>query len=211
MFLVLLSVSFLYEEENSLSPHIGHDSVTVGIRRKSLWKQWAVPSRGASACERKLCSCVHECERAYQISIYDHTPERLHDSTHYLLEDFCSANLPYELGKWATWSWLTALRKFKYKRGAPCISLQNQDKKKLNLTIFTPLTLKLMETWAKWNETELRNLLTSPAFLGWAIPLSYVRKEIKKLTGQSQIYLDTIFIVEEATCFGLFTNHQTQT
>jgi hypothetical protein len=27
-------------------------------------------------------------------------------------------------------------------------------------------------------ETELLNLLTSPAFLGWAIPIWYVRKEI---------------------------------
>jgi hypothetical protein len=117
MFLVL-SVCFLYKEESALFPHIGHDSVTMGIRRKGLWNLWAVSCTGASARVRKLCSCMHECETAYNNSVYDRIPEWLRDSVHCLLEEICATDLFNESGKWATRSWPTAPRS-SYKREVP--------------------------------------------------------------------------------------------
>ena len=70
---------------------------------------------------------------------------------------------------------------------------QKHNEKNLNSAIFTPLTVELTGKWRKLNETELRNLLTSPASLGWALPVWYVRKEIKKWTDKHK-YIWTIFL-----------------
>jgi hypothetical protein len=47
-------------------------------------------------------------------------------------------------------------------------SKQNQkhNNKNLNSAICTPLRVKKKKKWVKLKETELLNLLTSPAFLG---------------------------------------------